>query len=137
MDAPTPSVPEAVDPASGASDRPPGRPASRLYQVVRRVLWDGIDTLSLTPEEAQTFLDRLVARGELASDEAQRLLQELPLAERQELSAEALLERRIQALLERWNVPTRDEIDALSRQITALTDRVERLRRLHQDRGTA
>ncbi len=126
-----------MDAPARAVDRAPGhRPAGRLYPVVRRVLWDGVDALSLTRSEAQAFLDRLVGRGELTADEARRLLRELPVADGQNPSAEALLERQIRALLERWKVPTRDEIDALSGQVAALADRIERLRRLYLEKET-
>ncbi len=121
-----------------AADRAPGHGLDhRIHAVVRQVLWDGVAALSLTRGEAQAFLDRLVARGELKADQARRLLRELPVADGQNSSsAEALLERRIRTLLERWDVPTQDEIDALSRQVAALADRIERLRRLHLERDT-
>lgn len=133
--------------------------AVNLYEIARRVLLAGIGALALTAEEARIFLNRLVERGELAESEAHRLLQEYRrvLEERRVQATESVkevaeetstrvarqaeeieqrLEARIQAVLERMNVPTRAEIDALSRKIEALNDKIERLRRLREETGT-
>ena len=104
-----------------------------LYLLARRVL-------ALSMEEAQAFVDKLVERGEIAEVDAQRLLQDFrERAKKQEAQiqkageegakqAENVVESQITAVLNRMNVPTKRDIDQLSRQIELLNAKIDSLR---------
>jgi poly(hydroxyalkanoate) granule-associated protein len=111
-----------------------------LYLLARRVLLAGLGAVALSMEEAQAFVDKLVERGEIAEVDAQRLLQDFrERAKKQEAQiqkageegakqAENVVESQITAVLNRMNVPTKRDIDQLSRQIELLNAKIDSLR---------
>jgi poly(hydroxyalkanoate) granule-associated protein len=115
-----------------------------LYLLARRVLLAGMGAVALTAEEAQAFVDKLVERGELAEVEAQKLIQDFQerLKQREsqiqragELGAEqagSMVEDQIAALLHRMNVPSKRDIDQLSKQIEMLNAKIDALREQKQ-----
>jgi poly(hydroxyalkanoate) granule-associated protein len=103
-----------------------------FLEATRKVLLAGVGVVALAQEEAEGFVNKLVERGELAEKDGRQLLKDL--MERRKKVAEqaeeevADLDVRIERILHRLNVPTKNDIDALSRQITALTQKVDELK---------
>ncbi|MCB0115928.1 MAG: phasin family protein [Caldilineaceae bacterium] len=112
-----------------------------LYLLARRVLLAGLGAVALTAEEAQAFVDKLVERGEIAEADAQKLIEDfrerMKKSESQVQQAggegakqiENILEDQIGAVLNRMNVPSKREIDQLSKQIEALSAKIDALHR--------
>jgi poly(hydroxyalkanoate) granule-associated protein len=110
-----------------------------LYLLARRVLLAGLGAVALTTEEAQAFVDKLVERGELAEVEAQRLIQDFrERLKKREMQiqnagqegarqAESMFEEQISSILHRMNVPTKRDIEELSRQIELLNAKIDSL----------
>lgn len=111
-----------------------------LYLLARRVLLAGLGAVALSAEEAQAFVDKLVERGEIAEADAQRLIQDFRerakkqgaqisnAGEEGAKQAENVVETQITAILNRMNVPTKRDIDQLSRQIELLSAKIDALR---------
>jgi poly(hydroxyalkanoate) granule-associated protein len=116
-----------------------------LYLLARRVLLAGLGAVALTTEEAQAFVDKLVERGEIAEADAQKLIQDfrdrLKKRETQIQNAGGegikgagnLLDEQITAVLNRMNVPTKRDIDQLSKQIELLSAKIDSLRQRGQE----
>lgn len=103
-----------------------------VVDTVRSVLLAGIGALALTKDELEAIVSRLVERGELAEKDARSLLQDL--IERRKKESEEWEERmtrrlepRLQRIVERLNIPTRQDVEALSKRLSALERKIDRL----------
>lgn len=101
-----------------------------FMEATRKVLLAGVGVVALAQEEAESFVHKLVERGELAEKEGRQLIKDLMEKRKQAVEEveEVDLDARIERILHRLNVPTKNDIDALSRQITALTQKVDELK---------
>lgn len=94
----------------------------------------GIGAVVLTQEQIEDFVSKLVERGEIADGDARKLVTDV-LDRRKSIlqggtkKAEEEYEKRIEGLLSRMNIPTKNEIDSLSDTIANLNDKVDELNR--------
>jgi polyhydroxyalkanoate synthesis regulator phasin len=86
--------------------------------------------MALAQEEADDFLNKLVERGEIAERDAKKLAKEM-VDKRRKAGKEGKegLEKRIEEILDRMNVPTKSDIEALGAKITALSHKVDELKK--------
>ncbi len=101
---------------------------NRFFQASRKVLLAGIGAVALAQDEIEDFVNRLVERGEIAEKDARKLIREV--TDKRRKSAEHELDKRLEDLLEQLNVPSKTDIDALGHKITALTHKVEELKKV-------
>lgn len=119
-----------------------------LAQAAHKVLLAGIGAAALAQEEVEDFVNRLVERGSIAEADGKRMVKDI-LEERraqmtragdraQDVASEVTegsrrfaddLEQRISAVLARMNIPSKEEIEALSAKITSLTKKVDELKK--------
>ena len=91
----------------------------------------------LAKEETEKFLKVLIERGTIAESEAHRLMKEATQkrkkatsrAMRRGKSIEVELDSRVEEVLARMNIPTKAEIESLGAKITALTKKVDELKK--------
>jgi polyhydroxyalkanoate synthesis regulator phasin len=100
---------------------------SRFYETARKLLLAGAGAVALAQDEAEQFLERLVERGEIAEKDARKLVREM--TEKRRKNAGGELEKRMEDLLDRMNVPSKSDIEALSDKIATLTEKVEDLKK--------
>jgi polyhydroxyalkanoate synthesis regulator phasin len=101
-----------------------------LLDMARKVLMAGMGAVALAQEEVEEFVNKLVERGEIAEKDGKKLLQDVMEKRKKEAKkAEDGLEKRMEELLDRMNVPTKSDIEALSTKITALTKKVDELKK--------
>ncbi len=112
--------------------------SANLYLVVRKVLLASLGGVALTTDEAGELFTRLVERGEIAESDVQKIVTDLRVQGRQreeeagkareELSKKAgmALEDSVETILNRLNVPNKDEIEELSRKIGLLSEKVSK-----------
>ena len=110
--------------------------SANLYLMARKALMASLGAVAMTLDEANEFVDKLVERGELAEADAQKLINELRersnarekhvgAARRKAVSkAGQALEESVEVILNRFNVPSKTDIDELSKKIGALTQKV-------------
>ena len=120
--------------------------SANLYILARKVVLAGMGAVALTLEEAQEFVEKLVERGEIAETDAQKLMQEVrKRAQRSEKEAtkvakqaekttkgavkkaEGVLEETVEGVLKGLNVPSKSDVDALSKKIGDLSRKVDAL----------
>jgi poly(hydroxyalkanoate) granule-associated protein len=102
---------------------------SSLLAGVRRVLMAGVGAVALAQEEVEEFVKKLVERGEIAEKDGRKLVDDIMEKRKSRAQkAEDALETRIEGLLERMNVPTKSDIDDLSKKITLLAEKVDELK---------
>ena len=100
-----------------------------LLAGVRRVLMAGVGAVALAQEEVEEFVKKLVDRGEIAEKDGRKLIDDiLEKRKTRAQKAEDALESRIEGLLDRMNVPTKRDIEDLSKKITLLAEKVDELK---------
>lgn len=103
---------------------------SPLYEATRKVLLASIGAMALAQDELEQFVNKMVERGQIAEKEGKKLVREAMDKRRKETKkAEGELDRRMEELLARMNVPSKSDIDALSAKISALTKKVDELKK--------
>ncbi len=109
--------------------------SSSFIEILRKLLLLPVGAVALTRDEAESFLGKLVDRGELAQKDAEKLLHDLQNRLRQgrtEVQVDkvgARVEQGMEDVLNRLNIPSKRDIDELSAKIAQLSARVEELRK--------
>lgn len=114
--------------------------ATSMTAAVRRVLLAAVGAVALTKDEIEDFVGKLVERGEIAEQDGRKLVKDV-LARRhvetekvteqvgeQFEKAETMIDQRIESVLARLNVPTKSDIDALTKKISELAEKVDALK---------
>lgn len=108
---------------NGATNNP-------VFETARKVLLAGIGAVSLAQSEIEDFVNKLVERGEIREKDGRKLLDELrEKQQKQTKKAEKELDKRLDDVLARLNIPTRSDIDALNKKIGALTKKIDELKK--------
>ena len=103
---------------------------SPLYEATRKVVLASIGAMALAQDELEQFVNKLVERGQIAETEGKKLVREaMDKRKKETKKAEGQLDRRMEELLARMNVPSKSDIDALSAKITALTKKVDEMKK--------
>jgi polyhydroxyalkanoate synthesis repressor PhaR len=95
---------------------------------LRRSMAAQLDILRQVDEEIERRLDRLVSLGELAEEEGQRLRRLLLARGQSALETIHPTEQMLASLRDRYGLPSRADVQALSDQIDALTKELDALR---------
>jgi poly(hydroxyalkanoate) granule-associated protein len=123
-----------------------------LVVAAHKVLLAGVGAAALAQEEIEDFVNRLVERGTIAEADGKRMIKDVLDQRRKQMEraserahevAEEIqanitegpkkiaddLEQRIEGVLTRMNIPTKEEIETLTSKITALTRKVDELKK--------
>jgi len=99
-----------------------------LYEASRRVLLASIGAIALAQDEIEDFVEKLVERGEIAEKDGKKLVREVIDKRKKDVSkAEDELNKRIDEVVIRMDVPTKADIVALGDQINELSVKVDEL----------
>ena len=111
-----------------------------FVSTVRRVLMASVGAIVLAQEEIEDFVQKLVERGELAEQDGRKLVTDLREKRKsaqestqnrvQETSEKttATMDRGMEGVLGRMNIPSKSDIEELSEKITALSEKVDALK---------
>jgi poly(hydroxyalkanoate) granule-associated protein len=100
-----------------------------FVDATRKVLLASIGAVAIAQEELEAFVNKLVERGEIAEKDGKKLVRDVMERRKKEAKkAEDELDKRMEEILDRMNVPTKSDIEALSAKITALTKKVDELK---------
>jgi poly(hydroxyalkanoate) granule-associated protein len=101
-----------------------------LFDAARKVLLAGIGVVALAQDEIEDFVTRMVERGEIAERDGKKLVHEMIDKRKQyRQQAEEEISKHIEKTLDRMNMPTKADIDALSEKIAALSKKVDELKK--------
>lgn len=113
----------------------PVESTNTLLGGLRRVLMAAVGAVVLTQEQIEDFVGKLVDRGEIADGDARKLIADV-VERRKKIvvngtkRAEDEMDRRIESLLSRMNIPTKGEIESLSEKLAELSHKVDELNHL-------
>jgi poly(hydroxyalkanoate) granule-associated protein len=118
-----PKVAEATA-TDGQEERGP------LLEAFRRLLLASIGAVVITQEEIEKLINKLIERGEIAKKDGEKLMKEVMEKRKKEAAkSEDEVNKRISDILDRMNVPTKADIEALGEKIAALSKKVDELKK--------
>jgi poly(hydroxyalkanoate) granule-associated protein len=93
-----------------------------MADLIKKMILAGLGALSLTREKAEEISRDLIKRGELAkTDEAKFVRDLMDLVEKNRAGMEEKIEKAVEKAMEKLDIPSRKEINALKEEISKLT----------------
>jgi poly(hydroxyalkanoate) granule-associated protein len=117
-----PSKPKAAEPNN--NDQP------SMTEAFRRMVLATIGAAAIAKDKFEASLDRLVERGESVEKDGKTLRREL--MEKRKARANKVEERirkHVESMHERMNIASKDDVEALSEKIAALSKKIDDLQK--------
>ena len=95
--------------------------------TIKKTLTSPLELLQQVDEEIEARFQNLITRGELAKEEAIAVRDKLLAAAKPPEKIHLLGQNQIEKILSKRGVPTKDDINAISKQIDYLTEKLESL----------
>lgn len=104
-----------------------------LFELARKVLLASIGAVALAQDEVEDFVERLIERGEIAEKDGRKLIKEMQDRRKKSTEgAEEQVNKTVEEILDRMNVPTKSDIKALGDKITVLSKKVDELKQVKE-----
>jgi len=104
-------------------------PGSSLKEPLRRIVLASIGAIALAQDELEDFMKKLVERGEIAEQEAKKIMNEaISRKNKQGSKAEDEIQKGFASTLKRMNIPSKSDIEVLSEKINELSKKVDELK---------
>ena len=94
-------------------------------ELARKVLLAGIGAAALAKEEAEVFIKKLIEKGELAEVDGRTILHDLKI--KRQKKKEEFVEKRLTSIIDRLNLPTQSDYEALSKKLSELSKKIDEL----------
>ncbi len=108
-----------------------------MFEISRKILLAAIGAAALAQDEMKDFVDKLVERGEIAEKDGKKLMKEMREKRHKRFGKlEEMSHKHIQEALDRMNVPSKKDMEALNAKITELTRKIEELKKANPDAGS-
>jgi poly(hydroxyalkanoate) granule-associated protein len=121
-----PTKPKVEVPAA----EPNEKAQSQMAEMLRKVVLATIGAAVIAQEELEALVNRLVERGEIAEKDGKKLMHEMMDKRKSKTEkVEDEINKNITDVLERMNIPTRTDIDALSQKINGLSKKIDDLKK--------
>ncbi|MCA9974721.1 MAG: phasin family protein [Anaerolineales bacterium] len=106
----------------------------KLFQAGLGVMGLGQDNISTTRTDINEFIHKLMDRGQLLEEDGRKFFDDMMEKRKQQAGnlaekAETQVEDRINVVLHRMNIPTKEDIDALATKIDTLNKKVTELKK--------
>jgi poly(hydroxyalkanoate) granule-associated protein len=116
---PTKAKPAPEKPAEEKESKP-------LFKSLRRLMLASIGLVAMTMDEMEEIVDKLVERGEIAEKDGKKLVEEVKEKRKAKMAeADEQVGKHLEDILVRMKVPTKSDIDALSKKINDLSTKIE------------
>ena len=109
-----PEVQEAVEEQS-----------SKVQEALHRVVLAALGTVGLVQDELEHFVNKAVERGQIAEKDARQVVNQ---ATERRKGATKEVDKRMEDMLSKLNIPTKMDIDLLNEKISELSKKVESLK---------
>lgn len=104
-----------------------------VVKIIRTVMLAAIGAVALSKEEIESIVNRLIEKGEIAESDGRELIGDLlerRKKEEVEVSEEAekvggVVDQRVESILNRMNIPSKGDVESLSRKIGSLSQKVD------------
>jgi poly(hydroxyalkanoate) granule-associated protein len=99
-----------------------------FFDMARRILLASIGAVVIAQEEIEDFINKLVERGELAEKDGKKLFGEMvDKRKKATKDAESEANKRMTDILNQMNVPSKQDVNDLSKKIAELSEKVDEL----------
>jgi poly(hydroxyalkanoate) granule-associated protein len=103
---------------------------SQMAEMLRKVMLATIGAAVIAQEEIEALINRMIERGEIAEKDGKKLMHEMMDKRKSKtIKVEDEINKNIADVLERMNIPTRTDIDALSQKINGLSKKIDDLKK--------
>jgi poly(hydroxyalkanoate) granule-associated protein len=103
---------------------------SQMVEMLRKVMLATIGAAVIAQEELEALINRMIERGEIAEKDGKKLMHEMmDKRKSRTMKVEDEINKNIADVLERMNIPTRTDIDALSQKINGLSKKIDDLKK--------
>jgi poly(hydroxyalkanoate) granule-associated protein len=101
-----------------------------LTEMLRKVLLATLGAAVIAQEEIEALINKLVERGEIAEKDGRKLLHEMMDKRKSKTrEVEEELNKNVKDVLEKMNIPTKADIDTLGQKISALSKKIDDLKK--------
>lgn len=119
-----------VEVSTNGNGEEPKEEGSYLLGMTHKVLQAYIGAIALAQDEIEDFVHKLVERGEVAEKDARKLVKDVMEKSRKQVRmTDDDVSHRVEDTLDRMNVPTKSDIEALGAKIAELTKKVDELKK--------
>ncbi len=110
-----------------------------VVKAIRAVMLAAIGAVALSKEEIEAIVNRLIEKGEIAESDGRELISDLMERRKKETEeaaevaverkekVEGMLDQRIESILNRMNIPSKNDVESLSSKISTLSTKVDEL----------
>jgi poly(hydroxyalkanoate) granule-associated protein len=112
-----------IDKSKKAEKRP------SLYELARKILLASIGATVIAQEEIETFIEKLVERGELAENDGKKLFDEILEKRKDKIEkAEENILQHVKSVIDKMNIPQKSDLDGLSKKVTELSKQITEMK---------
>lgn len=98
-----------------------------MADFIKNAVLAGLGLISLTSEKAEEFAKELIKRGELTENEKAKFVKEvLDQSEKTKTEIEQKIEKTVETILSRINIPSRKEFEELKNKVEELSRQVNK-----------
>ena len=102
----------------------------RVTDTAHKVFLAAVGAVAMAQDEAVGLFDRMVERGESVEQEGREALKKVRERRSEKVEeAEEEMDERVEELLRRMNMPTQSDIESLDKKLTALTKKVDEMKK--------
>ncbi len=96
-----------------------------MSDIINKAFLAGLGALSLTREKIEGFIDELAKKGEIAKGDKETLVDNLQKeVEKRRAEFREFIAKETKKVLSGLNIPTREEVDALKKEIAELREQI-------------
>ena len=111
-------------------EEPQEKSQHQMTELLRRMFLATIGAAVIAQEEIETLVNKLVERGEIAEKDGKKLINEMMDKRKTKTSdVSGEINKNIETVLNRMNIPTKADVDALGQKISALSKKVDELKK--------
>lgn len=97
--------------------------------TLRKMVLASVGVVGVAQDEVNHLLERMVQRGEITEKDARKLVSEAQKEfNRRRKSGQTKAEKELEGLMEKMNVPSKADIEDLTKQVAHLSKRIEELK---------
>ena len=117
-------------PKTAEVEEPKDKNMPQLSDLLRKMFLATIGAAAIAQEEIEVLINRLVERGELAEQEGKKLAKEM--MEKRKARTEKVeteISKNLEGVLERMNIPSKADVEALSQKISGLSKKIDEMKK--------
>lgn len=97
--------------------------------TLRKMVLASVGVVGVAQDEIRQLVDRMVERGEITEKDARKLLNDAQKEfNRRRRSGQTKAEKEMEGIMEKMNVPSKADIEDLTKQVAQLSKRIEELK---------